>query len=95
MGTDIDDELSSTTTQKASQSRFLMRKLREFKVSPYVLKKVYVSLIQSVLVFNITVWCGHLTPIKLNRVMKTAGKIVGRHHKTLDKLYSSAVYQKQ
>lgn len=74
----------------------LLRIVREVKVSQ-AFKNVYGSLIQSILAFNIAVWFGHLTLTninKLSRVVKTAVKLIGRQRKTLDELYSSAVYGK-
>jgi hypothetical protein len=56
----------------AANSRDLSSKLKrnsclgevkEFGVSQNILEKVYVSLIESILVFNISVWFGHLTLI--------------------------------
>ena len=102
LGTHIDDKLSFTDNidficKKASQRLFLMRKLKGFGVSPDILEKVYVSLVESILVFNICVWYGHLTLAnrnKLNRIVKTAGKIAGCLQKSLDDLYRTAVQRK-
>lgn len=46
----------------------------------------------SCLVFNITVWYGHLrlaNKNKLNRIIKVAGKMVGCKEKPLDDLYDT------
>ncbi|XDV35077.1 hypothetical protein PO909_005118, partial [Leuciscus waleckii] len=102
LGTHVDDKLSFTENtdcicKKAGQRMFLIRKLKEFDVSQNILEKVYVSLIESILVFNISVWFGHLTLInknKLGRIVKTAGKVIGRQQKSLDVLYSTALYRK-
>lgn len=40
-----------------------------------------------ILVFNISVWFGHLN----KNIVITAGEIVGRQQRTLDDLYSTAV----
>lgn len=102
LGTHVDDKLSFTENtdcicKKAGQRMFLIRKLKEFGVSQNILEKVYVSLIESMLVFNISVWFGYLTLTnknKLGRIVKTAGKIIGRQQKSLDVLYSTALNRK-
>lgn len=76
---------------------FLIRKLRGFGVRPDILERVYISLVESILVFNITVWYGHLTLVnknKLNRIIHMAGKIVGRQQRPLDSLYNAAAQRK-
>lgn len=76
---------------------FLIRKLRGFGVRPDILERVYISLVESILVFNITVWYGHLTLVnknKLNRIIHMAGKIVGRQQRPLDSLYNTAAQRK-
>lgn len=102
LGTLLDDKLSFTDNtdsihKKASQRMFLIRKLRGFGVRVDILERVYVSLVESIIIFNITVWYGHLTQAnknKLNRIINRAGKIVGRQQTSLDCLYNTAVQRK-
>ena len=95
LGTVIDNNLSFTEhvdhiTKKANQRMYLLRKLRSFNVSTDVLSLVYVSLIQSILSFNIVSWFGH-TRVKdrarLNRVVNTASKIIGRKQKSIVEIH--------
>ena len=83
--------------KKAMQRMFLLRKLRSFGVSQGILEKVYKSLIQSLLSFNITVWYGNLTvknKSKLARVVNMAGKITGRPQSHLGEIYKLSVHRK-
>jgi len=63
LGTMIDCNLNFSDNiilicKKANQRLYLLRKLREFSVSQDVLQRVYTSLIESVIGYNITVWFG-------------------------------------
>lgn len=99
LGTHIDEKLNFSQNmheiyKKANQRLFMIRKLRGFGVSSQILERVYVGLIESVLVFNITVWFGYLTVAnknKLKRIVRNAGKVIGREQKSLDVLYQTAV----
>ena len=58
LGTGVDENLIFTDNEdhiykKAQQRLFLLRKLRIFNVSAEVLQLVYISLIESVLSFNL------------------------------------------
>jgi len=75
--------------KKANQRLYLLRKLREFSVSQDVLQRVYTSLIESVIGYNITVWFGRATymnKVKLDRITRVSGKIVGSKQKTVAQL---------
>lgn len=62
-----------------------MRKLKGFRVNRNVLKKVYVSLMENILLCNISVWYRHLTLTnknKMARMVEAAGRVVGDLHST-------------
>lgn len=83
--------------KKANQRLFLLRKLKEFCVSKAVLQRVYTGLIESVLGYNITVWFGRVTSankVKLDRIIRVAGKIIGLKQKSVAQLYQIAVQRK-
>lgn len=66
--------------KKAQQRLHLLRKIRDFSVSKGILTRVYRSLIESILPFNITAWYNALTvkhKIKLARIKHQASKIIG------------------
>ncbi len=75
LGTMIDCKLKFSGNvdficKKANQRLYWLRKLREFSVSQGVLQRVFISLIKSVLGYNITAWFGQITSVnkvKLNR----------------------------
>lgn len=102
LGTFIDSNLCFTDhisyiCKKAEQRMYLLRKLKNFDVSESVLQKVYVSLIESVLLFNISVWFSHLTvknKSRLARIVNTAGRLIGSKQRSLSELYQLSVYRK-
>ena len=75
---------------KASQRLFLIRKLKGFGVSQDVLERVYSSLVESILKFNMTVWYGNLSvrsKTKLTRIVNTASEVIGRPQAHLSSLF--------
>ncbi len=73
------------------------RKLTGFGVFQHILEKVYISLIESILTFNISVWYGRLTLTNKNkvaRIVQTAGKTAGSQQKSLDDLYHAAIHRR-
>ena len=102
LGTFIDSNLCFTANtdyiyKKVQQRMYLLRKLKSFDVNEGVLKKVYTSLIESVLTFNISAWFNHLTvknKSKLTRVVNTASRLIGSKQKSLSELYQLSVYRK-
>lgn len=59
--------------EKANQKLFLIEKLNGFGVNCNILERTYVSLIESGLTYNSSVWYGHLTLLK-NRLSRVVGK---------------------
>ena len=95
LGTVIDKKLSFSehvdlVIKKANKRMYLLRKLKNFSVSSSVLSLVYVSLIQSILSFNIVSWFGHIRVkdrTKLDRVVNLASKIIGEKQKSLTEIH--------
>ena len=84
-------------SKKSQQRLYLLRKLSSFGVSRELLQTVYKSLVESVLTFNIVVWCGNLGvkgKTKLARIVGMAGKILGAKQDSLSDLYLTAVERK-
>ncbi len=102
LGTMIDCKLSFSGNvdficKKANQRLYLLWKLGEFSVSQGVLQRVYISLIESVLGYNITAWFGRITSVNkvnLNRIIRMASKIIAVKQKSIDQLYDMAVRRK-
>ena len=102
LGTLIDNKLSFSDNsdliyKKSHQRLYLLRKLSSFGVSRELLQTVYKSLVESVLTFNIVVWCGNLGvkgKTKLARIVGMAGKILGAKQDSLSDLYLTAVERK-
>ena len=62
--------------------------MKSFSVNKVILKKFYRAVIESVLTFSITVWYSGTTQkdrAKLNRIVKTASKIIGDELQSLFK----------
>ena len=85
LGTVVDQKLTFTqhvdfVFKKAQRRLFLLRKLKHFGVSQGILEMVYISLIESILAFNIVNWFGVLivrNKARLSRVVNTASKVTG------------------
>ena len=76
--------------KKAHQRLYFLRQLRKFRLSTPILVKFYRSVIESVLTFSIIVWYGSLTEAQkgsLDRVVKTASKIIGSDLPTIQTIY--------
>ena len=84
-------ELSVVNIAKKAQQRlYFLRRLRSFGLTTQVMLNFYRAVIESVLIFSITVWFGSSTQKKtliLNRVVKNASRSIGRDLPSLDILY--------
>ncbi|XP_077990622.1 uncharacterized protein LOC144444944 [Glandiceps talaboti] len=83
--------------KKAQQRLFFLRRLKSFGVSQAILKKFYRAVVESVLTFSITVWYGNTTHkdrAKLNRIVRTASRIIGIGLPSLESLFNSRVTRK-
>ena len=84
------EENTTTIVRKAQQRLYFLRRLKGFGLGPQILLQFYRAVIESVLTFSITVWYGSTTvkeKTRLDRVVKTASRIIGLDLPTLDSLY--------
>uniref|UniRef100_A0A8C5H1V1 Reverse transcriptase domain-containing protein n=1 Tax=Gouania willdenowi TaxID=441366 RepID=A0A8C5H1V1_GOUWI len=83
-----------TTRKKAQQRMYFLRQLRKFNLPQELLIMFYTSIIQSVLCTSITVWFGSTTKLdrhRLQRIIRTAEKIIGVDLPSIQDLYLSRV----
>ncbi|KAK2188224.1 hypothetical protein NP493_139g01016 [Ridgeia piscesae] len=83
--------------KKAQQRLYLLRRLRSFGLTSQVMLNFYRAVIEIVLLFSITVWFGSITQketLRLNRVVKTASRIIGRELPSLEILYQQRLLGK-
>ena len=83
--------------KKAQQRLYFLRRLKSFGVNKTILKKFYRAVVESVLTFSITVWYSGTTQkdrAKLNRIVKTASKIIGDDLQTLESLFKTRAIRK-
>ena len=85
LGTIISNDLAwenstDAVVKKAQQRLFFLRQLKKFGLRRQILVQFYRSAIESILTFSIFVWFGGISQRqrgRLDRVVKTASKIVG------------------
>ena len=102
LGTHISNDLSwhhniEQILSKAQQRLYFLRRLKSFGVSKEIMTHFYRSIIESILTFSITVWFGNTTQAdrqKLNRVVKTASKIIGTDLPFLETLFEERTLRK-
>ena len=81
-------ELNVVSIVKKTQQRlYFLRRLRSFGLTTQVMLNFYRAVIESVLIFSITVWFTQKETLRLNRVVKTASRIIGRDIPSLEILY--------
>ncbi|KAK2180078.1 hypothetical protein NP493_457g03020 [Ridgeia piscesae] len=76
-----------TIVKKVQQRLHFLRRLRAFGLTTQIMLTFCRSPIESVLTFSITVWFGYTTvkeKLRLNRVVKTASRIMGRDLPSLE-----------
>ncbi len=99
LGTTISQNLKwdihiDSIVKKAQQRLYFLRQLRKYKLPQELLKQFYSAIIESVLCTSITVWFSSATKSdlrRLQRVVRTAERIIGTTLPTLQELYSSRV----
>ncbi len=99
LGTTISQDLKwdnhiESIVKKAQQRLYFLRQLRKFNLPKELLKQFYSAIIESVLCTSITVWFSSATKSdlrRLQRVVRTAERIIGTTLPTLQELYSSRV----
>ena len=78
-------------TKRAQQRLYFLRQLKKFGLSKDILTQFYRSVVESVLTFSICVWYGSTSQQqkdRLERVVRTAGKIVGCELPSLESIYA-------
>ncbi len=99
LGTTISQDLKwdiyiDSIVRKAQQRLYFLRHLRKFNLPQELLKQFYSAIIESVLCSSITVWFSSATKSdhrRLQRVVRTAERIIGTTLPILQELYLSRV----
>uniref|UniRef100_A0A673LUN5 Reverse transcriptase domain-containing protein n=1 Tax=Sinocyclocheilus rhinocerous TaxID=307959 RepID=A0A673LUN5_9TELE len=99
LGTTISQDLKWDThidsiVKKAQQRLYFLRQLRKFNLPQELLKQFYSAIIESILCTSITVWFSSATKSdlrRLQRVVRTAERIIGTTLPSLQELYLSRV----
>ena len=76
--------------KKDQQRLYFFRRLKSFGLTTQVMLNFYRAVIETVLIFYITVWFGSITQketLRLNRVVKTASRKISRDLPSLEILY--------
>ena len=98
ISSDLKWELNvDTIVKKAQQRLYFLRRLRSFVLTTQIMLNFYKAVIESVLTFSITVWFGFITvkeKLRLNRVVNTASKIIGRSLPHLESLYQQRLLRR-
>jgi len=80
--------------KKCHQRMYFLRELKKFNLSKSILTSFYRCVIESVLTFSIIVWFNSITAedeYKLNRIVKTASKIIDTQLPSLEELYKMRI----
>ena len=83
--------------QKGQQRLYFLRKLKYFRLDTELLELFYSAVVQSVITFGSVCWWSCLTNknrVKLERVKKRAGTIIGTSLPELDKLHHEKTISK-
>ena len=102
LGSLISSDLSWDTNTNsiircAQQRLYFLRQLKKFGLSREILKQFYRSVVESKLTFSITVWYGSASQQQrdsLDRIVRTAGKIVGSDLPSLDSIYAKRLTER-
>ncbi|XP_070193949.1 uncharacterized protein [Littorina saxatilis] len=96
LGTTISNDLCwddnvDDIVKRARQRLYFLRQLKKFRLSQVILVQFYRAVVESILTFSITVWYGNTSQLlknKLERVVRTASRIVGCELPSLASLYA-------
>ncbi|KAK3513281.1 hypothetical protein QTP70_009804 [Hemibagrus guttatus] len=83
---------TSSITKKAQQCRYFLRRLRKAHLPPLILTTFYRGTIESILSSCITAWFGNCTILDrktLQRIVRTAEKIIGVSLPSITDIYST------
>lgn len=102
LGVHISEDLSWTTNtaslvKKAQQRLYFLRKLRRASAPPPIVCTFYRGTIESILTSCITVWGGSCTDYNrkaLQRIVNTAGRIIGTPLPSLKDIYTTRLTRK-
>ena len=102
LGVEIDDQLkfdkcAASKVKKLQQRMFFFRKLRSFNVETCILELFYKSVLQSVLSFGLVCVFGSMRKQdqdKLQRIIKTASRIIGCNQTSATQLFQEIVMHK-
>uniref|UniRef100_A0A1A8QQT5 Reverse transcriptase domain-containing protein n=1 Tax=Nothobranchius rachovii TaxID=451742 RepID=A0A1A8QQT5_9TELE len=102
LGTIISRDLKWETNinsivKKAQQRMYFLRQLRKYGLPQELLIIFYTAAVESILCSSITVWFGSATKMdkcRLQRIIKTAGKIIGAQLPSVQELYISRTRKK-
>jgi hypothetical protein len=102
LGTIVDNKLkwsenTNSVYKKGQQRLYFLRKLRSFNVNNTILELFYSSVVQSVICASMICWWNNLTVVnktKLERVRKSAGRIIGCKLEDLDSIYNTRIVKK-
>ena len=102
LGTEISEDLKWNTNidkifRKSQQRLYFLRRLKSFRLSTLVMVQFYRAVIESILTFSITAWYSGATQHdknRLERVRKTASKIIGCNLPSIDELHEKRMKNK-
>ena len=102
LGVEIDDNLkfdecARNKTKKLQQRLFFLRKLNQFRVDRFILQMFYKAVLQSVLSFGLVCTFGNMRVqdhAKLQRMIKTASRIIGVDQVSAAELYDHLILKK-
>ena len=102
LGTTISQDLKwdiniDSIVKKAQQRLYFLRQLGKFNLPQELLKQFYSAIIESVLCTSVTVWFSSASKSdlrRLQRVVRTAERIIGTTLPSIQELYLSRVSKK-
>ena len=83
--------------KKAQQRLYFLRRLRKFGIKKEIMINFYRATVESVLTYAITVWYGNISKaekMSLDKIVKTASKIIGSDLPLLEVLYENRLRNK-
>ncbi|KAK3521061.1 hypothetical protein QTP86_017277 [Hemibagrus guttatus] len=102
LGVDLAEDLTwslntSSITKKAQQRLYFLRRLRTAHLPPLILTTFYRGTIESILSSYITAWFGNCTVLDrktLQRIVRTAEKVIGVSLPSIMDIYSTRCIRK-
>ena len=102
LGTTIADTFkwdinAESIAKEAQQRMFFLCQLKKFRVSKILLTQIYRAIIESVLPFSTTVWCGSASLHNKNMlegIVKAASNIIGCELPSIESIYATSILRK-